>query len=72
MRIEVDHPKLGKLSLTGNPIKIGEPGRSPRGEGQRHEPPPMRGEHTESVLGERLGMDAETLRTLRAKGVFGS
>jgi hypothetical protein len=32
----------------------------------------MLGEHTESVLGQRLGMDKETLRTLRAKGVFGS
>jgi crotonobetainyl-CoA:carnitine CoA-transferase CaiB-like acyl-CoA transferase len=72
MRIEVDHPKLGKLSLTGNPIKIGRPGRSPKGEGRRQEPPPMLGEHTESVLGERLGMDKETLRALRAKGVFGS
>jgi hypothetical protein len=32
----------------------------------------MLGEHTEAVLGERLGLDAETLRALRAKGVFGS
>ena len=72
MRIEVDHPKLGKLPLTGNPIKIGEPGRRRKGEGWRHEPPPMLGEHTESVLGQWLGMDKETLRTLRAKGVFGS
>jgi crotonobetainyl-CoA:carnitine CoA-transferase CaiB-like acyl-CoA transferase len=72
MRVEVDHPKLGKLSLTGNPVKVGPPGRSPKGEGRRHEPPPMLGEHTEAVLGERLEMDAETLRALRAKGVFGS
>jgi crotonobetainyl-CoA:carnitine CoA-transferase CaiB-like acyl-CoA transferase len=72
MRIEVDHPKLGRLPLTGNPIKIGRPGRSPKGEGGRHEPPPMLGEHTESVLGERLGINRETLRALRAKGVFGS
>ena len=69
MRIEVDHPKLGKLPLTGNPVKIG-----PRKEEiqPRHEAPPMLGEHTEAVLGERLGIDAETLRALRAKGVFGS
>jgi crotonobetainyl-CoA:carnitine CoA-transferase CaiB-like acyl-CoA transferase len=85
MRIVVDHPKLGKLPLTGNPIKIGrpssrgrvEPGRSPAeppdDESRAgHRPPPMLGEHTESVLGERLGMDKETLRALRAKGVFGS
>ncbi len=66
MRVEVDHPKLGKLPLTGSPIKLrGTPERSP-------EPPPMLGEHTEAVLRERLGMDPETLRALRAKGVFGS
>ncbi len=72
MRIEVDHPKLGKLPLTGNPIKIGKVGRSSGELEARHEPPPMLGEHTDAVLGERLGMDAETLRALRAKGVFGS
>jgi crotonobetainyl-CoA:carnitine CoA-transferase CaiB-like acyl-CoA transferase len=66
MRVEVDHPKLGKLPLTGSPIKLlGTPERS-------HEPPPMLGEHTEAVLRERLGMDPETLGALRAKGVFGS
>jgi crotonobetainyl-CoA:carnitine CoA-transferase CaiB-like acyl-CoA transferase len=54
--------------LTGNPIKVGRSGGTLEA---RHEPPPMLGEHTESVLGERLGMDAETLRALRVKGVFG-
>jgi len=72
MRIEVHHPKLGKLPLTGNPIKIGKIGRMKEESRARHEPPPMLGEHTDTVLGERLGMDAETLRALRAKGVFGS
>jgi formyl-CoA transferase/CoA:oxalate CoA-transferase len=66
MRIEVEHSKLGNLPLTGNPIKVGLPGRG------RHRPPPMLGEHTEEVLGDRLKMDAETLRALRARGVFGS
>ena len=37
-----------------------------------HLPPPMLGEHTESVLRERLGVDDETLRRLRESGVFGS
>jgi crotonobetainyl-CoA:carnitine CoA-transferase CaiB-like acyl-CoA transferase len=68
MRIEVDHTKLGKLPLTGNPIKVNGPetGRP------AHLAPPVLGEHTESLLGDRLGLDAETLRDLRAKGVFGS
>jgi crotonobetainyl-CoA:carnitine CoA-transferase CaiB-like acyl-CoA transferase len=67
MRIEVEHPKLGRLPLTGSPIKVGGSGA-----GQRpHEAPPMLGEHTEEVLAARLRMDAETLRALRARGVFG-
>jgi crotonobetainyl-CoA:carnitine CoA-transferase CaiB-like acyl-CoA transferase len=66
MRIEVDHPKLGKLPLTGNPIKVGPPG------GGAHHPPPLLGEHTEEILSDRLGLSAETLRALRARGVFGS
>ncbi len=69
MRIEVDHAKLGRLALTGNPIKIDGASDEIR---PRHLPPPMLGEHTESVLVERLGMNDETLRALRAKGVFGS
>jgi crotonobetainyl-CoA:carnitine CoA-transferase CaiB-like acyl-CoA transferase len=66
MRIEVEHPKPRKLPHRKS-VKVGE--GSARGP---HEPPPMLGEHTEEVLGARLGMDAETLRALRAKGVFGS
>jgi crotonobetainyl-CoA:carnitine CoA-transferase CaiB-like acyl-CoA transferase len=31
--------------------------------------PPLLGEHTEAVLRERLGMDAEALAGLRKKGV---
>ena len=66
MRLSVDHPTLGALPLTGNPIKLSEAGE------RNHLPPPMLGEHTESVLRERLGVDDETLRRLRESGVFGS
>jgi crotonobetainyl-CoA:carnitine CoA-transferase CaiB-like acyl-CoA transferase len=66
MRLDVLHPKLGTLALTGNPIKLGASGE--RG----HRAPPMLGEHTEEVLRERLGISAEELRALRARGVFGS
>jgi crotonobetainyl-CoA:carnitine CoA-transferase CaiB-like acyl-CoA transferase len=66
MRIEVDHPKLGRLPLTGNPIKMsGESSPS------RTLPPPVLGEHTDSVLRELLGYSDERLRSLRAKGVLG-
>jgi len=52
--------------LTGNPIKLSEAGE------RDHTPPPMLGEHTESVLRERLGIDTETFRSLRESGVFGT
>ena len=61
MKLRVQHPKLGELPLTGNPIKLSEAGE------RDHAPPPMLGEHTESVLRERLGIDNETLRSLRGE-----
>jgi crotonobetainyl-CoA:carnitine CoA-transferase CaiB-like acyl-CoA transferase len=33
-------------------------------------PPPLLGEHTNAVLGERLGLSAAALAELRAKGVI--
>jgi len=65
MRLTVEHPKLGALPLTGNPIKLSEAGECDP------TPPPMLGEHTESVLRDRLGIDDETLERLRGHGVFG-
>lgn len=66
MRVRVRHPKLGEMPLTGNPIKLAKAGE------RDHTSPPMLGEHTESVLEERLGVDEEALRKLRDDGVFGS
>ncbi|HSF20344.1 MAG TPA: CoA transferase [Vicinamibacteria bacterium] len=65
MRIEVEHSKLGRLPLTGNPIKLTQAGE------RELEAPPVLGEDTESVLRERLGLDDETLEGLRERGVFG-
>lgn len=64
MRLEVEHPKLGRLPLTGNPIKL------KRSTEREHLPPPMLGEHNESVLRERLLMSDETLSALRDDGVL--
>jgi crotonobetainyl-CoA:carnitine CoA-transferase CaiB-like acyl-CoA transferase len=68
MRIEVDHSKLGRIPLTGNPIKVQGTPEQERGP---HQAPPVLGEHTERVLAERLRIDEETLRSMRARGVFG-
>jgi crotonobetainyl-CoA:carnitine CoA-transferase CaiB-like acyl-CoA transferase len=64
MKLGVEHPKLGRLPLTGNPIKLA------RSQEREHLPPPMLGQHNESVLCERLLMDEETLRSLRDEGVL--
>lgn len=64
MRLEVEHSKIGRLPLTGNPIKLS------RSMEREHLPPPVLGEHNESVLRERLMMSEETLAALRDDGVL--
>ena len=65
MKLTVEHTSLGALPLTGNPIKMRDTNEI------KHQAPPMLGEHTESVLQKRLGLDEETLLKYRANGVFG-
>jgi len=43
MIVEVDHPKVGKYKVIGNPIKVGQD------EIQR--PAPLLGQHNEEILG---------------------
>jgi formyl-CoA transferase/CoA:oxalate CoA-transferase len=66
MRIEVEHSRLGPIPLTGSPIKLS------LSEEKKHEPPPVLGEHTLSVLKDRLRMSPAEIERLRDKGVFGS
>ena len=49
MVVEIDHPKVGRFRLIGNPVKT-----PPMQEGP-FEPPPMHGQHTEEVLEEVRG-----------------
>lgn len=64
MVVEVEHPTLGSLPLTGIPVKLSEtPGSIRR-------PPPRLGEHTEEVLEELLGYDREKIGELRASGAI--
>jgi crotonobetainyl-CoA:carnitine CoA-transferase CaiB-like acyl-CoA transferase len=37
---------------------------------RRDRPPPLLGQHTEEVLGELLGWDAERIAALRAQGAI--
>jgi crotonobetainyl-CoA:carnitine CoA-transferase CaiB-like acyl-CoA transferase len=61
----VEHPRDGTLRLVGPVAKLSA---TPA---EIHHAPPLLGQHTDSVLGELLGYDAETIAELRANGVVG-
>ena len=65
MVIEMDHAATPgrKARLIANPIKLSASPLS-----YRH-PPPMLGQHTEELLAEYLGMKADEVADLRARGV---
>ncbi|CAI8780676.1 Succinate--glutarate CoA-transferase [Pseudomonas serbica] len=54
----------GKVRMVANPVKFSA---TPIVE---YKAPPTQGEHTETILGEWLGMDEVEIRTLRDKGVI--
>jgi crotonobetainyl-CoA:carnitine CoA-transferase CaiB-like acyl-CoA transferase len=59
--IEVEHPQMGKMQLIGNAVDMS---RTPP---TIDRPPPVLGEQTEEILG-ALGLDAQAIADLRAKG----
>lgn len=59
----LDHPKLGRIEILGQPIKLG---RTPA---QFRRAPPELGEHTDEVLLE-AGFSAEEVAILRRRGVI--
>jgi len=64
MQVELPHAQAGTVPLVGSPMKFSaSPVRYQR-------PPPLLGEHTSEVLGERLGYDATTLQALHEQGVI--
>ncbi|KAF9935271.1 hypothetical protein FBU30_004846 [Linnemannia zychae] len=56
---EIDHPKAGKIKLTGPAVKYSETKPSIR------IPPPMLGEHTDEILKHVLEYDDEHIRALK-------
>jgi crotonobetainyl-CoA:carnitine CoA-transferase CaiB-like acyl-CoA transferase len=63
MKIELQHPTAGKVPLVANPMRFSA---TPL----KHEaPPPTLGQHTDEILREVLGMDAEAIAKLRAGGI---
>lgn len=66
MLIEVPRPDGGDpMLLVGNPVKLSDAAEGPV---RRF---PSLGEHTDEVLRELLGLDDETLASLRAQGAIG-
>jgi alpha-methylacyl-CoA racemase len=64
MVVEMHHPKHGKVTQFGQPIKLSETPGGPR------TPSPYAGEHTDEVLGQ-LGLSAAEIGTLRNKKIVG-
>jgi crotonobetainyl-CoA:carnitine CoA-transferase CaiB-like acyl-CoA transferase len=63
MRIDVPHPKLGTVTMSGISYKHGDTPGTVR----RH--PPMLGEHTDEVL-RGLGVADEEIAVLRGEGAI--
>lgn len=66
MLLDLDHPTVGRMRVTGNPIKM-----SDLEEGSAAAPP-LLGQHTDEVLSGKLNMTAQQIAALRQEGVLGS
>ncbi|HEV8438695.1 MAG TPA: CoA transferase [Methylomirabilota bacterium] len=63
--VEMDHPRAGTVRMVGAPVRLSETPGSVR------TPAPTLGEHTDRVLRELLGLDADEVASLRATGAIG-
>ena len=64
MFVEVDHPKAGKLKLTGSHIKMSDTKTGIR------TPAPLLGQYNEDVYGALLGYTAQQIEALKEEGVM--
>jgi crotonobetainyl-CoA:carnitine CoA-transferase CaiB-like acyl-CoA transferase len=65
MRLDLPHPLSGTIASIANPIRFSEtPVEYDRG-------PPLLGEHTDDVLSDVLGMQAEEIAALKKRGALG-
>jgi formyl-CoA transferase/CoA:oxalate CoA-transferase len=64
--VEVEHPRLGKVTVAGPAARLSETPAAVRTAS------PLLGQHTDEVMREVLGLSAAQIAALRAAGVFGS
>ncbi|MBI5033078.1 MAG: CoA transferase [Chloroflexi bacterium] len=64
MKIEVDHPTIGKLPMLGNPVKV-------NCVEENYAPPPLRGQHTREILSNLLGYTTEKITQLYDEKIVG-
>ena len=62
--VDVEHPRRGKTRVPISPIRLHTAGKS-----EIRTPAPTLGQHTEAVLAELLGINADELAKLRAAKV---
>jgi len=64
VKTTITHPLAGSIDIVGNPIRLSA---TPI---EEYSAPPLLGEHTAEVLGERLGFTEQELKQLAARGVL--
>ena len=64
MRVDLPHPLAGSAPGVASPLRLSATPVEYRNA------PPLLGEHTETILAERLGLDGETIAGLLARGVI--
>ena len=64
MFVELEHPKAGKMKVTGNQIKFTNK------KVKIDRPAPLLGQHNEEILGEKLGYTPEQVAKLKEDGVL--
>lgn len=62
--VEAAHPVYGTVKSLASPVRVGDLVATPTRA-------PQRGEHTDTLLAELLGMDAKAVAASRAEGAFG-
>ncbi|MNJ75901.1 Formyl-coenzyme A transferase [compost metagenome] len=64
LAVSIAHPLAGSVPQVASPIRLSETPVEYR------RAPPLLGEHTEAVLSDVLGLDAEAVHRLRSAGVL--